>query len=58
MRAVIERILARGETAFLHSYADNAGAIALYHSLGFTIRAPMRMRMLTRGDLAQGQPGA
>ncbi|WP_303697238.1 GNAT family N-acetyltransferase [Brevundimonas naejangsanensis] len=58
MRAVIERILARGETAFLHSYVDNAGAIALYHSLGFTIRAPMRMRMLTRGDLAQGQPGA
>ncbi|MCO8019906.1 GNAT family N-acetyltransferase [Brevundimonas diminuta] len=58
MRAVIERILARGETAFLHSYADNVGAIALYHSLGFTIRAPMQMRMLTRGDLAQGQPGA
>lgn len=58
MRAVIERILARGETAFLHSYADNVGAIALYHSLGFTIRAPMRMRMLTRGDLAQGEPGA
>lgn len=63
MRAVIERILARGETAFLHSYADNAGAIALYHSLGFAIRAPMRMRMLTRGDLspsdlAKADPGA
>ncbi len=58
MRAVIERILARGETAFLHSYADNVGAIALYHSLGFTIRAPMQMRMLNRGDLAQGEPGA
>ncbi|HEY4584858.1 MAG TPA: GNAT family N-acetyltransferase [Brevundimonas sp.] len=63
MRAVIERILARGETAFLHSYADNVGAIALYHSLGFTIRAPMRMRMLTRGDLsrsdlAKADPGA
>jgi len=52
MRAVIARILARGETAFLHSYADNAGAIALYHSLGFTIRAQMQMRMLTQGDLA------
>lgn len=63
MRAVIERILARGETAFLHSYADNAGAIALYHSLGFTIRAPMQMRMLTRADLspsdlAKADPGA
>lgn len=58
MRAVIERILARGETAFLHSYADNAGAIALYHSLGFTIRAPMQMRMLTKDDLAKAEPGA
>jgi predicted GNAT family acetyltransferase len=29
---------ARGETPFLHSYADNAGAIALYESLGFRIR--------------------
>ncbi|MFC5371884.1 GNAT family N-acetyltransferase [Brevundimonas faecalis] len=50
MRTVIERILARGETAFLHSYADNAGAIALYHALGFTIRAEMQMRMLAKGD--------
>lgn len=54
MRAVIARILARGEAAFLHSYADNAGAIALYHSLGFTIRAQMQMRMLTQDDLAKG----
>lgn len=58
MRAVIERILARGETAFLHSYADNAGAIALYHSLGFTIRADMQMRMLTKGDMAKVDQGA
>jgi predicted GNAT family acetyltransferase len=63
MRAVIARILARGETAFLHSYADNAGAIALYHALGFTIRAQMQMRMLAPGDLAKGdlakaEPGA
>lgn len=58
MRAVIERILARGETAFLHSYADNAGAIALYHSLGFTIRAPMQMRMLSKDELAKAEPGA
>ncbi|MBB2201413.1 GNAT family N-acetyltransferase [Gluconacetobacter tumulisoli] len=35
MRVIAKRILARGERPFLHSYADNAGAIALYESLGF-----------------------
>ncbi|MES2444649.1 MAG: GNAT family N-acetyltransferase [Pseudomonadota bacterium] len=39
MRVVTARILARGEAAFLHSYASNAGAIALYESLGFGFRA-------------------
>lgn len=38
MRAVGERILAEGATPFLHSYAANTGAIALYTHLGFSIR--------------------
>ncbi|MDF7776539.1 GNAT family N-acetyltransferase [Sphingomonas sp. AOB5] len=38
MRVVTQRILDRGETPFLHSYASNAGAIALYESLGFRWR--------------------
>jgi ribosomal protein S18 acetylase RimI-like enzyme len=35
---------ARGQASFLHSYADNAGAIALYRSLGFDLR---RERVVT-----------
>ena len=46
MRRVIEDILARGETAFLHSYDHNARAISLYEELGFGVRAPMHMRTL------------
>jgi hypothetical protein len=48
MRVVTGRILARGETAFLHSYAHNTGAIALYESLGFALRAQVTMTLLTR----------
>lgn len=35
MRVVAERMIARGETPWLHAYATNTGAIALYESLGF-----------------------
>lgn len=38
MRVVMARIVARGETPFLHSYASNSGAIALYEKLGFRVR--------------------
>jgi predicted GNAT family acetyltransferase len=48
MRVVAGRILARGETPFLHSYAHNKGAIALYESLGFSLRREMTMTMLSR----------
>lgn len=39
---VAQGIVARGETPFLQAYPDNVTAIALYESLGFTMR-----RMLT-----------
>lgn len=46
MRVVMGRILARGETPFLHAYAANTGAIGLYESLGFRYRRSMRFRVL------------
>lgn len=48
IRVVASRILARGETPFLHSYATNSGAIALYEALGFRLRSRMSMRVLAR----------
>ena len=51
MRIVAARILARGETPFLHSYAENSGAIALYEHLGFKLRSPMNLTVLTKPDL-------
>ena len=49
MRLVAGRILDKGETPFLHAYASNRGAIALYESLGFTLRREVLMTRLTRG---------
>ncbi len=48
MRVVAAKILARGETAFLHVYADNIGAIALYESLGFAFRREIVMTAFAR----------
>lgn len=48
MRHVCEAIRARGETPFLHAYASNSGAIALYETLGFTLRRHVQMTRFTR----------
>lgn len=45
---VMRAMVARGETPFLHSYADNAGAIALYESLGFRIRREVHVLVIAR----------
>ena len=46
LREVTAGILARGEKAFLHSYADNAAAIGLYESLGYRGRAKVRFTIV------------
>jgi predicted GNAT family acetyltransferase len=46
MRRVAAKILARGETPFLHAYAGNTGAIALYESLGFVLRREVVLTVL------------
>jgi ribosomal protein S18 acetylase RimI-like enzyme len=45
---VMREMVARGEQPFLHSYSDNAGAIALYESLGFRIRREVHVLAIAR----------
>jgi predicted GNAT family acetyltransferase len=45
-RLVVDRILARGEQAFLHAYADHAATVAFYEGLGFSVRARMTYTVL------------
>ncbi len=46
--AVATRILDRGDTPFLHAFATNTRAIALYESLGFAVRCPVMVTVLAR----------
>ena len=46
VRRVVRGLLERGDTPFLHCYAANAGAIALYEQLGFRTRARMSFTIL------------
>jgi len=49
--AVAERVLARGETPFLHAYASNTAAIGLYERLGFHLRTDVGVvRLVPGGD--------
>lgn len=46
VRRVVRGFLDRGDTPFLHCYAANVGAVALYEKLGFRIRAGMTFTIL------------
>lgn len=56
VRAVAAGIRERGDTPFLHAAASNARAIALYESLGFTLRR--RTTILQVRTPATAPPGA
>lgn len=53
MRVVTQRILERGEQAFLHAYAANTATIALYETLGFTVRTPITYTVLHGPELSR-----
>lgn len=48
MRQVAANTVARGDTPFLTVYSDNAGAIALYETLGFRVRRELMLTALSR----------
>ncbi|AYD01768.1 GNAT family N-acetyltransferase [Neorhizobium sp. NCHU2750] len=48
LRFVAGEISARNEAVYLHAYETNTGAIALYQSLGFAIRADMNLKVVKR----------
>jgi ribosomal protein S18 acetylase RimI-like enzyme len=45
---VAGRVVERGETPFLHAYATNTPAVALYQSIGFALRSTMHVAVLQR----------
>jgi ribosomal protein S18 acetylase RimI-like enzyme len=47
---VARQISARGDRAFLHAYAGNSTAIALYRSIGFELRTRMNVAFVRRLD--------
>jgi len=46
VRRAVNGFLARGDRPFLHCYAANVGAVALYEKLGFAVRAEMTFTIL------------
>lgn len=48
VQAIAARVSARGETPFLHTFANNVGAIRLYEKMGFELRSKMFITVLRR----------
>jgi len=49
------RVLARGETPYLHAYATNAGAIRLYEAIGYALRREMKVAVVKPAAGAAGR---
>ncbi|MEZ2328919.1 GNAT family N-acetyltransferase [Mesorhizobium sp. RCC_202] len=45
---VANRIMARGETPYLHAFASNVAATGLYESIGFRLRSAMNIAVVQR----------
>ncbi len=45
---VTRKIVARGETPFLHAWVDNVGAIRLYETIGYTVRARLHVAIVRK----------
>jgi predicted GNAT family acetyltransferase len=50
MSRVMEEIVRDGKTPFLHSFADNYGAIRVYESLGFTLRQRFELAVMRNDE--------
>lgn len=48
VRSVAKRMIAKGETPFLHVHAENFHALALYESVGFCYRSTLIVSVLVR----------
>jgi predicted GNAT family acetyltransferase len=46
MSMVMQEILSRGKTPFLHAFSSNASAIRVYRDLGFTLRRNFHLAVL------------
>lgn len=53
-----QRIAARGETPFLHAFADNRTAIRVYEAIGFKLRRQMTVAMLRKANAHSVAPAA
>jgi GNAT superfamily N-acetyltransferase len=50
MSRVMEEIVKEGKTPFLHSFADNYGAIRVYESLGFALRQRFELAVVRNDE--------